>query len=55
MPYDIILGRDESDKKKFGDRGLVFLGKGYYILEIIILFYPFINFKLLKMYSLLQL
>jgi uncharacterized protein len=29
MGYDIILGRDESDKKKFGDRGLVFLGKGY--------------------------
>ena len=29
MPYDIILGRDESDKKIFGDRGLIFLGKGY--------------------------
>ncbi|OGJ12664.1 hypothetical protein A3K82_02245 [Candidatus Pacearchaeota archaeon RBG_19FT_COMBO_34_9] len=29
MPYDIILGRDESDKKKFGDRGLIFIGKGY--------------------------
>jgi uncharacterized protein len=29
MGYDIILGRDESDKAKFGDRGLVFLGKGY--------------------------
>ncbi len=29
MPYDIIIGRDASDKKKFGDRGLVFLGKGY--------------------------
>ncbi len=29
MSYDIILGRDESDKKKFGDKGLIFLGKGY--------------------------
>lgn len=29
MPYDIILGRDESDKKIFGDRGLIFIGKGY--------------------------
>jgi hypothetical protein len=29
MGYDIVLGRDESDKAKFGDRGLVFLGKGY--------------------------
>ncbi len=29
MPYDIVVGRDVSDKKAFGDRGLVFLGKGY--------------------------
>ena len=29
MAYDIIIGRDDSDKKAFGDRGLVFLGKGY--------------------------
>jgi len=29
MPYDIILGRDESDKKLFGDNGLIFIGKGY--------------------------
>ena len=29
MPYDIIIGRDSSDKKKFGDKGLIFLGKGY--------------------------
>lgn len=29
MGYDIILGRNASDKKSFGDRGLVFLGKGY--------------------------
>jgi len=29
MPYDIIIGRDEADKKRFGKKGLVFLGKGY--------------------------
>jgi intein/homing endonuclease len=29
MPYDVIVGRDESDKKKFGDKGLVYLGKTY--------------------------
>ncbi len=29
MPYDIIIGRNASDKKKFGDRGLIFIGKGY--------------------------
>ncbi len=29
MPYDIILGRDKSDKKKLGDKGLIFLGKSY--------------------------
>lgn len=29
MPYDIIVGRDESDKKRFGDRGLIYLGKQY--------------------------
>ena len=29
MPYDIILGRDSSDKKKFGNKGLIYLGKGY--------------------------
>ena len=29
MGYDIILGRDESDKKKFGDKGLIYLGRGY--------------------------
>jgi len=29
MPYDIIIGRDESDKKAFQDRGLIFVGKGY--------------------------
>ena len=29
MPYDIIIGRDEADKKRFGKRGLIFLGKGY--------------------------
>jgi hypothetical protein len=29
MPFDIIIGRDESDKKKFQERGLIQLGKGY--------------------------
>jgi len=29
MAYDIITGRNEGDKKAFGDRGLVFLGKGF--------------------------
>jgi hypothetical protein len=29
MPYNIVIGRDESDKKAFGDRGLVLLGKGF--------------------------
>lgn len=29
MGYNIILGRDENDKKKFGEKGLIFLGKGY--------------------------
>lgn len=29
MPYDIIIGRDESDKKRFAEKGLIFLGKGY--------------------------
>jgi len=29
MPYNIILGRDKTDKKRFGDKGLIFLGKGY--------------------------
>ncbi len=27
--YDITLGRDESDKKLFGEKGLIFIGKGY--------------------------
>ncbi len=29
MAYDIILGRDAGDKKIFGDKGLIYLGKGY--------------------------
>ncbi len=29
MPYDIIIGRDKSDKKKFGDKGIIYLGRGY--------------------------
>ncbi len=29
MSYEIILGRNSSDKKAFGNKGLTFLGKGY--------------------------
>ena len=29
MPYDIIIGRDNADKKKFGKQGLIKIGKGY--------------------------
>ncbi len=29
MPYDIIVGRDETDKKTLGDKGLSFIGKGF--------------------------
>ena len=29
MPYDIILGRNDSDKKLFGKSRLIHLGKSY--------------------------
>ncbi len=29
MPYDIIIGRNKTDKKKFKDKGLIYIGKGY--------------------------
>ncbi|GAJ24798.1 unnamed protein product, partial [marine sediment metagenome] len=29
MGYNIITGRNIADKEAFGDRGLVFIGKGY--------------------------
>jgi len=29
MPYDILIGRNASDKKDFASKGLVYLGKGY--------------------------
>ena len=29
MPYNIIVGRTESDRKKLGERGTIFLGKSY--------------------------
>ncbi len=29
MPYDIILGRNQTDKKIYGDKGLIYLGRGY--------------------------
>src|SRR3989344_7720899 len=29
MSYNIIVGRDEADKKRYCDEGLIYLGKGY--------------------------
>jgi len=29
MPYDIIMGRNKEDRERFGEKGLVYLGKGY--------------------------
>ncbi len=29
MAYDIIIGRDASDKERFKNKGLIYLGKGY--------------------------
>jgi len=29
MPFDIVVGRNESDRKDFGDRGLAFIGKTF--------------------------
>ena len=29
MPYDIIVGRNEADKKAFGNKGLIYIGKGF--------------------------
>jgi len=29
MPYNIIIGRDEEDRRKLGKEGSIFLGKGY--------------------------
>ncbi len=29
MVYNIIIGRDLEDKKEFGEKGLIYLGKGY--------------------------
>ncbi|MDH3353308.1 MAG: ATP-binding protein [Nanoarchaeota archaeon] len=29
MPFDVIIGRNESDKKDFGKRGLAFIGKSF--------------------------
>ncbi len=29
MAYDIILGRDSADKEKFGNKGLIYIGKSY--------------------------
>lgn len=29
MPYDIIIGRNSSDKKRLGKKGLIYIGKGF--------------------------
>jgi uncharacterized protein len=29
MAYDIIIGRNKQDNEKFGNKGLIYLGKGY--------------------------
>jgi len=29
MPFDVVVGRNEGDKKLFGDRGLAFIGKTF--------------------------
>lgn len=29
MPFDVVVGRNESDKKAFGKRGLAYIGKSY--------------------------
>ena len=29
MAYNIIVGRDKEDKEKYGDQGLILLGKTY--------------------------
>jgi len=29
MPFDVVVGRNESDKKDFGGRGLAFIGKSF--------------------------
>ncbi len=29
MPFDVIIGRNDSDKKTFGNRGLAFIGKSF--------------------------
>jgi len=29
MPFDVVIGRNESDMKTFGNRGLAFIGKTY--------------------------
>jgi uncharacterized protein len=29
MPFDVVIGRNDSDKKDFGNRGLAYIGKSY--------------------------
>ncbi|MEK6873067.1 MAG: DUF87 domain-containing protein [Nanoarchaeota archaeon] len=29
MPYNIVIGRDKEDREKFGERGIIYIGRGY--------------------------
>ena len=29
MPYDVLIGRDAADKERFGNEGLIYIGKSY--------------------------
>jgi len=29
MAYDIVIGRNKPDKERFGDKGLIYIGRGY--------------------------
>lgn len=33
LPYDILIGRTEADKKEFGNKGIIFLGRSYVKME----------------------
>ena len=33
MPHNIVIGRSAGDKKKFGDKGTIFLGRHYVKME----------------------
>jgi len=29
MPYNVIIGRDKEDKERYGEKGIIYIGKGY--------------------------